>query len=171
MFGSRKGIGQAEVLNLVAAQQRDVLPVPFAIGGVLQHPLEFRIEDVFADQPAAVIGESGQILVFAGEQLLMIHVIAELGLLQFVLQGRGMVQRQFLRDEREDRLSSPSSRAAVCSSAACAGSRVAPASGSKDPAALGYPARPGYPGGCRLSAYPRRGSCSSSGPESLRFPS
>lgn len=47
---------------------------------VFQQALEFRVEDVFADQPAPVVGEAGQIFEFAREEHLMIDIISELRL-------------------------------------------------------------------------------------------
>jgi len=46
-------------MDPVAAQNGSSLSFELSLGGALQDPLEFRIEDILADQPAPIVGESG----------------------------------------------------------------------------------------------------------------
>ncbi len=92
----QKRIGQAEITEPVAAQHRYLLPVSICPGIALQDPLKFCVEDVLADQPTSVVGESGQILEFTGEELFVIDIVSKLWLLQFLLELRRVVLVKFL---------------------------------------------------------------------------
>ena len=61
----------------------------------LQHAMELVAEDVFADQPAPVIGKPRQVLELTGEQFVMIDEVAVLRLSQFILKPGSIVLPQF----------------------------------------------------------------------------
>ena len=101
-FGQEKGVGQRNARQPLAADHFKPFLPPVCHCFISKDALELGIEEELADQPAAIGGVGGHILVFAGEELLVINIVSVFGLLQFTFQGGGPVNAQLSRDNPQN---------------------------------------------------------------------
>ena len=102
--GQQKGIGRSEPVESLASENGYSFAPIISRSLTFQHPIELVVEDVFADQPAPIIGKTRQVLELPGEQLVMIDVVSVLGLAQLPFQRGGIVLAQRSRNPVQQKL-------------------------------------------------------------------
>lgn len=92
--GEEEGVGEVNSA-VVVADDGLALAVDGFVGLVVEELVELGVEDELADEPAPVGGGGGEVGIVAGEELVVIEVVAEVGHAEFVLEFRGVMLTEF----------------------------------------------------------------------------